>query len=213
MDIVALKARRVFSRDHGIDWFHARFFHGTCHYADDYALGEDLTNPLRLEKNVFRMPGIAQPSLNLVLSDAVRSRIEGVPNIAFNQVVFTKLFSLPFAEGDFRHWERGREMAEIDAWIDSLPHDPSLANGLGAYHELVVPRGKDFFPDYAIDTVSVEMASGVVKRGMIVHASPDFIKEFPIYWDGALLIEGDLFRTAFAPDLDLTYFVHAVFRC
>src|SRR4051812_17977665 len=95
-----------FTSSDRIDAFHYDMFHGReIGEMEPHDYGGDLSTPLRLLRNTWRIPDVFQPASNLVVSQAARFELEKLRNIALLRVEFAKLISYPYRAGDFTFYD------------------------------------------------------------------------------------------------------------
>src|SRR5438128_965945 len=97
-----LAKKVVYGQNETVDSTHSLMFHGeidTNFPADDNNLGDDLVNALHLRKNIYSMGEVLKPHRNLVVSEALKSRLRRFENMQFFRVVFSCLFEQQFQPG------------------------------------------------------------------------------------------------------------------
>ena len=110
------------------------FFHGHAdrldkheptRFAKNYRLGDCLAEPLRITKNAFKVPGVAMPLLNLILSKEASAALRGAPNIEFFPVVWEKAYTLEWREGNANLVGGLTEDTEegFARWVARIPND------------------------------------------------------------------------------------------
>jgi hypothetical protein len=119
-------------------------FHGLVEpksQIDDNNLGDVLTQPLHVRKNVYNLSAVLKPSRNLLVAASLRKPLEAFNNIGFFPVTFSCLFCLNY-DGP----PTPEVLDNYDAliyWLSQVPHDPLLESQVPIYYELVIPRHSD----------------------------------------------------------------------
>ena len=149
------------------------------------------------------------PGRSLVVSQAVRERLEGLPYVEFSKVVFRKLIDLPYQAGDSSYWGSplhlsNPEFTDPEALIRELPNDPELYRGLGDYYELVVPRLSDI-KDQFVDLKSVTCTPSDVLGTLGIEISESLLKAYPIFRYGCNFFSVKAYERI-SEFLDNTYF-------
>lgn len=167
-----------------------------------YALGAKLEYPLRLTRNVHRLPAIFRPMLNWVVAEEVAEILRQFPNIELLRAEPEKLFDEPYEVGE----ERWDEVMDDDDFFDAFPAEGGLAARLGNYFEVIVA-------DYA------QLQDRIAKSGPIVELPTEYssdperiqldrqlLEEYPMFRAGSLaVLQGSLY-SRIEPFLDRRFF-------
>ncbi len=198
--------------------FHYLMFHGqptakrSLQRERNPRLGDDLSRPLYLERNGHLIPQVFEPLGSLVVSEEVKSRLIGITNITFLQVVFHKIVDFPsYSFGDFSFEKNsayknviGR--ARLDRFLDRLPDVPAMHEGLGNYYELIVPRLGDLVHGYtSLRRITCRLPFAAAIQEIKLSLSTKLLKDYPIIWDAYYVFNEDAFERI-SPHLDRNYF-------
>lgn len=172
----------------GIDAYHAELFHGRLlnKKVDDNNLGDVLTIPLELEKDVFDLRYIFQPQRNLVIPESAKQRLSTVPQIAFYPVVFKKLFFAPYRTGDL---SLGPESYyDLEPWLDSFRHEEGLRQEIENFYELILPAHDRLTKEF--NNLRVIEFNLQTWRAARLTLSEEMFRTYPAIWSA----EGIVFR-------------------
>ena len=146
----------------GMSILHYKLFHGQQTRGSPYRagipfFGDKENRPLRITRNVRRIPEVFAPVSSLVISARVRDALGELPFVEYRAVSFPELvdFEAP-ALGD-TSWENNpalREAAESEEWpgwpdnlFEYLPQaSEEQQMSVGSYYEMVVPHSRKHWP-------------------------------------------------------------------
>lgn len=201
-----------------LSFFHYLVFHGKevqdapfWRMADPF-VGNGLTNPLYLIRNARDIPSVFMPNITLIVSEAVKGKIEALPHTFFLPVHFHKVVNFPvYPAGDFsvasspEYKKVLRKTNDIEHFLERLPDVPSLHGSLPPYYELVVSRLSDIADQYpSVKDIVITMKTPSV-RNRKMKLSADLLRDYPVVWYGYPVFS----ETAFPlikPYLDRDYF-------
>jgi hypothetical protein len=132
-----------------VDFFHAEMFHGADDHAYDdlpRSLGDPPKRCLSLSRSGHWVPGVFAPSNIVMVTEEVRGKLQGLPNVEFRTVRYGRLFDFPrFPPGDHSYLQHSAYMRTLDRrdrsrLLERLPDDPALHCRLPPCYELVVAR-------------------------------------------------------------------------
>jgi hypothetical protein len=144
--------------------------------------------------------------LHLIVSDALKKRMEGCANIETLEVVFEKLVDQPMPSlGDFT-WHEGRLGLDPAAELDELPDLIECHSTIGQFWE-VLPANLYELRNMASDVNEVDVNFGSYSDVIFQRAavSRSLLEMYPVVWADVLQMRGEMFA-AIAPYLDLDYF-------
>jgi len=189
-----------------ISLYQYALFHGSGTRPDapyplyTYRLGEELNYPLRLSRNVFRIPPVFQPVTNLVVCEDLNQQLKKLPNLQLLEVQFERLFFLPF---DQSPGAGGPAIQDVEEFLEKQPHRPELESEVGRYYELIVPL-------YS----RLQLSRSKLKKVRIgrpglktldIRTSDDVLATYPIFWWEGHLLNEQAYEIL-APYLDRSYF-------
>ncbi len=196
--------------------FHYDMFHGLPerggvpdpHDPPCYLGGND-RSPLVLMHNAYKLPAVFSPSCNLVVSDAVRSKIAHFPNIEFLRVEFKKLIWLYYQAGDFS----GLDNPPCEDPLDLFKILPGVAGSeayVGPYFELLRWRLRDIAAQFEpLTPVEVAIGRPGYEDEFEASLSADLVRAYPICWaPGATILSEEAFELL-SPHLDRDYYATA----
>lgn|SRR5262249_58603993 len=199
-----------------INEYHITLFHGNAEVADrgwlsgSRMLGNDISQPLQLSRNAWRMPDVFQPGLTLIVSSRVRDVLASVPHIKLQLVQFKKLVNMAFQAGDFSYFQ-SREFRS-DPWyyapdnlIDRLPDTAELHEDVGTYYELLVSKGHEVNGPYEPLTLVRFPLDPRDPDGEEARISASLLEDYPIIWDGRVIFSERAFALI-EPFIDREYF-------
>jgi len=173
--------------------YHVEMFHGTVvnERIHDNHLGDGVSVPLRLEKNVYKSNYIIKPCRNLILPEGAKQRLDSISNIEFLQVLFTKLFFAPFEKGD--HSFGPEDYRQLDSWLASFRNDGALRQEMHIFFELVVPKHTEVLPEFK-EVVTFDFKPDYWLPCTLA-LSREMLLKYPVMWskDGVILRE-DVFK-------------------
>ncbi|MEZ6147532.1 MAG: hypothetical protein R3B91_19330, partial [Planctomycetaceae bacterium] len=214
-----------------VSQYHSRVFHGLSHYVNRGVVprwqwrSPAKTNTNRELVHVSRS-GALVPDVfgarifELIVSERVRKRLQNVPEIEFNPVVFERLVDVPMPPlGDFTWCELepdGNSPDDPESKLNPdyefthLPDIEEYHQTIGPYYSLLAPNIHDIIDEYN-DTEEVMLhwgeyhKVGVGKSSKPVSLSLKLLKQCPIIRSDAHIFRDDVFGLI-APFLDLDYY-------
>ena len=192
-----------FCENKAIDTYHFVMFHGLSRRGDkvggkSYFLKDQLEEPLSLEINAYRQNHIIQPSGRLVVSEQVKAELGSIQNIIFFPTDFAKIFTIPYKEFDFSHWD------DADYYDDGLgpervvnraSHLPELVSEILPMFEVICARHVDVKNEFQ-NLVDIEVSIGptIHDRPFIISLSRQMLETYPIMWcSGCHILSEDLY--------------------
>jgi hypothetical protein len=175
-------------------------FHGISVPDMRHNLGGDLSKPLCLERNVYQIPDIFLPVGNFVVSSRVKEKLEGLPNIAFLPVRFSRLFSFPFRAGDFSYFQTDSFLQDPveyapEKFFARQENSPSLHSSVGEYYEVIVPRLNDIKARYHhLKRYRYLFEFAVVNSELELELSPELLRDHPAVWQFWNVLSEDVYR-------------------
>jgi len=212
MIVYLLNPKIGFAQSSGIRLFHSLMFHGVS-----TRVGEDLLTPspflggierrpLFIQKNVYRLAHIWQPSTHLVVSDRLRETLHNLSSIEWEHVVFTKLFEHPYEEYDFSFFDDYPGMTP-EEFIARIPHEPRFEKVLGLYSEMIIARHQDVCDSFGnLEEISLNGIQLVDDEVSSITVSEDLMKEHPFLWHPAGVLVSEKAFDVLSQYLDRTYF-------
>jgi hypothetical protein len=195
-----------------IHWFHTTMFHGKRAVEDlDYFTmsveeKKQVSGPLKLVRNGWRIPDFCMPSGLLMVSSRVKEALAGIGTIAFRPVEFVKLIEYPYQAGDFSYPKTHNRVFDPATLFDQLPDVPRLHKTIGAYFELIHPSiyqvGAQANTDPPTSTLRVPWISYSDSRHQVSQA---LVNTYPILRAGYLILNEPAFA-ALSPFIDWDYF-------
>jgi hypothetical protein len=178
-----------------IDVFHHLMFHGITARDEpgkpQHWIGDDLSEPLELVRNIWRIPDLFKPagSVNLVVSSAVKSELDQFPNIQFKHVEFKKRIYFPFHAGDYTYAADpvfgGKQSACYDEqFLRDLPDAPESKVRIGPYFEVILPRFREFVTRFS-GTKKTPFRASELSSDVVLELSEELIDQHPIFWLGS----------------------------
>jgi hypothetical protein len=142
---------------------HSIMFHGEQERTDirvppgasgSHYIGDDLSSPLLVSRNVYKCPDVFMPGTSLIVSASVRQPLIGLPEIVFLRVEFAKLYYFPYVARDFSFYEsseyrRSPSSDAVQHLVDSLEDQKEAHQTIGAYYEIVTNRYVDVLDCYS----------------------------------------------------------------
>ncbi len=170
-----------------IHTFQGEMFHGeNIRYVDgllkpDYHLGEEIKSPMKIIKNVYKMPKLFSPDLSLVVSEQLREKLSTFPHIEFVKVEFVKLFEFPYAPNDFSFYDiKGFKTPE--KFIKKQRHNKKLKDQIGDYYEMVIARYRDFADEFKnLNTCKLSIDYFDDEEMSELGFSKELLDEYPIF--------------------------------
>jgi hypothetical protein len=179
-----------------ISQFHYHMFHGIlgpqAARVRDRATGEMCLN---ITRNVHKIPSLFMILSNLVVSEAVKDALRGVPHLHFRPVVFSKLVDYPYQAGEFSpDPEFGNlPFARPVDFLLGLPAARGLQHSVGPYFELEAPSHaalEEHYPD--LDTVVCRMRRATTPK-MKLRLSKEMLTDYPVLWWDHFFFRQDMF--------------------
>lgn len=190
MKCLIVKKRTSFdAATEGMSAYHSAMFHGQFlnHIVDDNNLGDVLTNNLRLQKNAYDLRYIFQPQRNLVIPEAARHRLSGVPNISFFPVIFEKLFFASYRKGDLSLGPDSYH--DLEKWLDSFKHEKNLLQEIEDFYEMILPNHSRVVNEFSgMHPVKFDLEPW---RKVELALSTEMVSKYPAIWT----VAGIVFRT------------------
>jgi hypothetical protein len=202
--------------------FHFEMFHGRATrdgVASPHHVFLSLDNrpqsPLHLIRNAFATPDIFEPAENLIVSQAVRDKLERLPNIEFDPIVFEKLYWLEYQPGDFSFYaakeDRPAQYRGLPRLMNDLcaklPDKAEAHSSIGVYYEVVVASTRELRTRFDYTEIDVVLADGRDAEKRTVDVLANFMSEYPLYNSrGLWVIEESLFEKL-RSHFDWDYFV------
>ena len=195
----------LFLPDRRASGFARAMFHGTARRTGAkyprkaYTPRDKLRFPLQVQKNVWPLAGVYQPSTNWIVSDAVKKLLPEGRNLKFLEVEYCKLFCYKFPMKKEK-WSR----LSADEQHEKFTHDEELRGEMGRWYELIVPPlGLLKEPSESAQTVSVELTNR--SRPLQVKLVPEMFDEAPIFNYGGHFVRSDMF-SELKPFIDERFF-------
>lgn len=167
--------------------------------------------PLDIERNGWRVPDIACPSFQLVVSDRVMQALQKLPGIAFLRVRFAKIVHYEYRLEPYQHHGDPRFRDEdgelLEDVFDGLPAVLDYHRTIGPHHEVLMrfPREMEaLHPEAEYRCVIGEPHSKQV-HGLV---SPRMLEEHAIIDAGSGYFMGDRTFAILEPFLDWDFFIH-----
>ncbi len=167
--------------------FHEEMFHGeNLRYVDgllkpDYHLGEEIKSPMKIIKNVYKMPKLFSPDLSLVVSEQLREKLSTFPHIEFVKVEFVKLFEFPYEPNDFSFYDI-KGFKTPDKFIKKQRHNKKLKDKIGDYYEMVIARYRDFVDNFKnLSTYKLSIDYFDDEEMNELGFSKELLDEYPIF--------------------------------
>jgi hypothetical protein len=201
-----------------INVFHYHMFHGKTipiesgETSYSHLMGDDLSQPVRIIRNGWRIPDISSPSGSLIVSGRVKELLHGVPNVAFLPVIFEKLVDYPYHAGDFSYFDTPQfranpAKANPATLLERLSDAHELHRRTESYYELVIPRLRDVSLDHkALKEYSVKLQHCM--NPVELEISATVIQSSPIVWWDATVFHESVF-SKIEPYFDWDYFSKA----
>ncbi len=199
--------------------FHDTMFHGLAWrigrrpaVLDPLFIESDRTRPLTLVRNGSIVPQVTKPANNLVVSEAIRDKLAGIPGVEFLPVVFFRLFHYPFKAGDFSYesdpfWKHACEHAGADTdWFYFAQVDDSdLHDAIGNHYELLLHSPNALAEE---DRESKELCLATA------HAliSPRLLRKYGMLAAPPSVLVNDEVLSVLQPFLDEDYFGRQTFE-
>ena len=192
MDLHIIKRITFFLNNPRIDSFHFTMFHGwAVRDGQDqdlsYGLGDRLELPLKLYVNTFRANDIIQPRLNLLVRPEIADRVGRHRNVELLKCVTQGVCEIPYAEGDFSHWEMPG-YADDGERPKKMLLDAARPPGRGeatTFYELICPDLERIPGAARGRKVTVNFPS--IRADLKFPAKNGIFEEFPIVWYRRLL--------------------------
>ncbi len=207
-----VKKTTTFIGSSDIRSFHYNMFHGAASregvaYPNERQLhyGSADRAPLHISRTGNSMPPIFQPSMNLVVSETVKNKLENIQPVEFIQIVFDKLFKMEYTEGDFSWYDNGHNISEDNIHLVA-PHESAFERSTPLYYELLSPRLSDLRIERTCATHRVKL--GLSPNDEIVELRVDsrVVEQYPILWhEGTHVFSAKAFELI-GPFLNVTYF-------
>ncbi|NQU76839.1 MAG: hypothetical protein HQ546_11060 [Planctomycetes bacterium] len=142
-------------------------------------------------KNVYNISAIFSPSLNFIISEEVRTRLEQVQHIAFLEVKYEKLFNVPYHKGLDDGPPLDPDFPET--LFNRYDHDRSLAVEIGHFFEMIVPRLRYVVSGFQ-DKVRIAVRCPKCSE-LRTEVSQSMLDEFPIVWESGLFMSQHVFSS------------------
>lgn len=178
------------------DEFHQQMFHGAAwrdaiaaRWAEAKYTDGGPQSKLVVVRNVYGMPEIYDSGRNLVVSEPLRTKLSELPGMKFDQVTYMRLFSLPYAKGEFDHNSNmdwilycERHARDDPAWfLLTQVNDVSLHWDAPPYFELITmsPTGmKSCYPDgrqFRHSSASAYLSEEMVTENAVIPSSHGYL--------------------------------------
>ncbi len=179
-------------------------------------LGHKRLSPLRIVRNIYRIPELWFVEGNMVVSDNLKQQIEGMPHIEFQKVTFDKLFNVPWQDG-------GEALAKMlhpgdtgfEGFVQSaVPIDGPPEEVVGEYHEVILAT----YEDRAVPrewpggekVIASDVAMGFFNEYVEpfeLGVSSELLKQYPLFYhpDGCHVMSEDIYRVFGAHLVPLYY--------
>ena len=204
--------------------FHYNMFHGESGKEGEevpdwfsHSLYDDITDHLYIIRNGWSIPDIFQPThCNLVVSEKVKDKLEGLNNLHFCPVKFKKLINLPYNAGDFSYYESAKFLRNPHKWrpdniLKNLPDDPELHAKVSQYYELAMASHWEVLsdPKYHFTHIGSYDGKPLGYDDDIyeIRLCSEILEDYPVFsTDNGYLLNDKTIRV-FRPFLDPDYFV------
>ncbi|MBL8798173.1 MAG: hypothetical protein JNM56_30025 [Planctomycetia bacterium] len=201
-----------------INVFHYHMFHGKTvpiksgDISHSHHAGDDLSQPVRIVRNGWRIPDISSPSVSLVVSGRGKEALGGVPHVSFLPIIFEKLVDYPYHAGDFSYYDTPQfkanpAKANPATLLERLSDSRELHRKTEPFYEMIVPKLNDVssgYPDLQEYTVELPHCMDPVE----LKASMAVIRDHPIVWWSATVFHESVFKRI-EPYFDWDYFSKA----
>lgn len=231
---VAVKAyfvRRSLSNETGLSlatWPLCRFMLGglAVRHEGEYRttigiLGLEGLCPLHIIRNTYRMPQIWNSRHgHLIISEDLKRQLDGMPNIEYQQVVFDKLFNVPWQDGDealidmFHPKDDTYEMfCKSAPPVDGPPEDV-----VGKHYEVILAFYDPDMAEQPFPRGKIHAASDI-KEGFFeedvapfsIALSEQLFEQYPLFYHAeGCYVMNERVHAILSPHLSSTYYRTAV---
>jgi hypothetical protein len=178
--------------------------------ANMHHLGDNRREPLRLIRNIWRVPEVFMPTNcgALVVSSALKDELSGLPNLEFQQVEFSKKISFPYQAGDFSFYDtpifaRDQGIADPRRFMDQFAAIEEATPDLGPYYELIVARHVEI-RDHFRNLINVKIKTYSCAQFELA-LSAELVRNYPIFKHGCHFASGGAWEFL-AEHIDWQYF-------
>ena len=160
----------------------------------DYNLGEEIKSPMKLIKNVYKMPDLFSPhSTVFVVSEKLRKQLAIFPHIEFVKVEFIKLFEFPYEPNDFSFYDI-KGFKNPESFIKKQRHNKKLKDQIGDYYEMVIARYQDFADKFKnLNTCKLSIDYFDDEEMNELGFSKELLDEYPIFWEWKTILTEPVF--------------------
>lgn len=228
MNVLAFAVADVYippARAKRIQVEHSVVYHGSCIRAAAGgfdSLRSGVKGPLLISRSGSFVPGVFSPSPGfIVVSEAVKNRLESFGNLAFVEVQFKHLVDLPLKKGDrslekeveegFRRHTDDEVESHNEILIDLRPDVLAFHQSIGTYYELLCVRWREIveeFPDKDKRSLQVvlEPRPGTVLDETVTVSSAMF-RVYPLMRIGIMHLCSEDFYEAIDPFVDWDFYL------
>lgn len=199
-------------RSKKMDIVHRLLFHGHAIRADaptnptewrrgtwSHNVGDDLSQPLLLQRSGVHIPPIFNPGVALVIREELYQRIRDFPGVVVAEARPSKLINLWKSIGDFSLYESTdpfirANLCRPDMLLDWMPNDPDLFAKFPRCYELVgynvaMYRGEE------THNVKVSFVMNNDRETKVDWSCPaSKVNTYPLLWGSVFFIRYDLFE-------------------
>ncbi|HPF38707.1 MAG TPA: hypothetical protein PK093_08690, partial [Phycisphaerae bacterium] len=192
------------------DEYHYQLFHGAAwrdgvrsQIAKGRFIDSGPQSKLVVVRNVYGVPPVYEPGRSLVVSEPLRDKLGGLPGLEFDQVSYMRLFSLPYAKGEFDQnlnmewvlYSERHSLDDDDWFLLTQVDDISLHWDAPPYFELITmspsrlegryPEAREFRHTLAYAHLSEQMLleNAVIPAGHGYLVSPECFSIMDEYID------------------------------